>query len=117
MTDNINHPTHYNSRNIGYECIILAKYQSFCIGNTIKYLWRCQSKGKPLEDLEKARWYARLAALRHEQTYTTSTCGIILHRLVRTTEGLEQTVWNGIRTSNWRTVIKTLDQMIKETSE
>lgn len=30
---------------------------SFCLGNAIKYLWRYHSKGRPVEDLEKARWY------------------------------------------------------------
>jgi len=26
-------------------------------GNTLKYLWRYNYKGKPVEDIEKARWY------------------------------------------------------------
>lgn len=26
-------------------------------GNTMRYLWRYEKKGKPLEDLKKARWY------------------------------------------------------------
>lgn len=110
MTSNINHPTHYTCRNIGYECIALAKYQLFCTGNVIKYLWRYKAKRTPIEDLKKARWYARLAATRHELTYTTSTCGIILHKLVQSTDGLERVAWHGIRTSDWHTVIKTLDQ-------
>lgn len=117
MNDNINHPTHYTSRNIGFECIILAKYQFFCTGNAIKYLWRYKDKGNLVEDLMKARWYARKAATRHEQTYTTSTCGIILRKLVQTTEGPERDAWHGIRTSDWNTVIKALDQMIEEESK
>lgn len=117
MSNNIDHPTHYTDRNIGYECITLAKYQYFCTGNTIKYLWRHKSKGKPVEDLMKARWYARLAATRHEQTYTTSTCGLILHKLVQSTDGLERVAWHGIRTSDWHTVIKALDRMIEKESE
>lgn len=32
-------------------------YATFCLGNAIKYLWRYHSKGRPVEDLEKARWY------------------------------------------------------------
>lgn len=114
MTSNINHPTHYTDRNIGYECIILAKYQYFCTGNVIKYLWRYKSKGQPIEDLKKARWYARLAATRHELTYAASTCGIILHKLAQSTDGLERVVWHDIRTSDWHSVIKTLDRMIEE---
>lgn len=54
MSDNINHPTHYNGRSIGYECILLAKRQYFCTGNVIKYLWRYKDKGDPVEDLKKA---------------------------------------------------------------
>lgn len=116
MTDNINHPTHYTNRNIGYECITLTKYQYFCTGNAIKYLWRYKDKGKPLEDLKKARWYARKAAIRHEQTYTTSTCGIILHKLIQSTTGLECIAWQGILTSDWHTVSKALDRMIEKES-
>lgn len=117
MSNNIDHPTHYTSRNIGYECIAITKYQYFCAGNAIKYLWRYKDKGNPIEDLMKARWYARKAATRHEQTYTTSTCGIILHKLVQSTAGLERAAWHGIRTSDWHTVIKALDQMIEEESK
>ena len=117
MNNNIDHPTHYTSRNIGYECITLVKYQYFCTGNAIKFLWRYKDKGHPLEDLMKARRYARKAATRHEQTYTTSTCGIILHKLIQSTAGLERAAWHGIHTSDWHTVIKTLDQMIKEESK
>lgn len=117
MNNTVDHPAHYVDRNVGYECITLTKYQYFCTGNTIKYLWRYKSKGNPTEDLMKARWYARRAATRGEQTYTTSTCGIILHKLVRSTDGLERIVWHGIRTSDWHMVIKVLDRMIEEESK
>jgi len=30
---------------------------NFCIGNAVKYLWRADMKGNPVEDLRKARWY------------------------------------------------------------
>jgi hypothetical protein len=117
MKNTVNHPTHYNHRNIGYECIVLAKYQCFSTGNVIKYLWRHKSKGQPIEDLKKARWYARLAAIRHELTYTASTCGVILHRLAQSTDGLERIAWHGIRNSDWHAVIKALDRMIEEESK
>jgi hypothetical protein len=29
----------------------------FNVGNAVKYLWRADEKGRPIEDLEKARWY------------------------------------------------------------
>ena len=53
--DNVNHPSHYTSG--PFECIELTADTSFCLGNAIKYLWRYHSKGRPVEDLEKARWY------------------------------------------------------------
>ena len=62
MTDNINRPEHYTYGR--FECVDviheltqeLAGIQAFCLGNTIKYLWRFQHKNG-VEDLEKARWY------------------------------------------------------------
>ena len=117
MSDNINHPTHYTNRNIGYECIILTKCQYFCTGNTIKYLWRHKDKGKPVEDLKKARWYARKAAIRHERTETAGKCDIILRELIQSTTGLERIAWHGIRTSDWHKVIETLNRMMEEENE
>jgi hypothetical protein len=29
----------------------------FCLGNAMKYLWRCERKESMRQDLEKARWY------------------------------------------------------------
>lgn len=117
MTDNVNHPKHYTSRNIGYECISIAKYQYFCTGNAIKYLWRYKTKGHPAEDLRKALWYAREASMRHEQAYTAGTCGIILHKLIQTTEGPERAAWQGIKTSDWHTVTETLARMTGKENE
>lgn len=58
MIDVVNHPPHYKSDS-GIESIevIEAFNLNFCLGNTIKYVLRHQKKGKPLEDLKKARWY------------------------------------------------------------
>lgn len=117
MNDTVDHPTHYTGRDIGYECILLAKRQYFCTGNVIKYLWRYKSKGNPVEDLEKARWYARKAATRHEQTETAGKCGIILHKLIQSTTGLECVAWCGIGTSDWHPVIEALNRMIGKESE
>lgn len=62
MTDNINKPEHYTYGK--FECVDviheltqdLAGIQAFCLGNTIKYLWRFQHKNG-VEDLKKAKWY------------------------------------------------------------
>lgn len=55
--DPVNSPNHYTRSHPGMECIELTADTSFCLGNAIKYLWRYHSKGQPVEDLEKARWY------------------------------------------------------------
>jgi hypothetical protein len=55
--DNVNHPPHYNAHPSGVECIQIVEHMSFCVGNAIKYLWRADEKGAPIEDLKKARWY------------------------------------------------------------
>lgn len=60
--DVVNKPHHYNTGSI--ECIDAIKeamepeqFQGYLKGNCIKYLWRYEYKGKPVEDLRKARWY------------------------------------------------------------
>ena len=62
MTDNINHPSHYNSSNIKcecgrqIECIDISREKNFNIGNVFKYIWRYEHKNG-IEDLKKAAWY------------------------------------------------------------
>lgn len=53
----VNHPAHYNANPSGVECIVVVEHMSFNVGNAVKYLWRADEKGKPIEDLEKAAWY------------------------------------------------------------
>ena len=62
MSDAVEKPPHYNTGDI--ECITaiqasmsLIEFHGYCKGNCLKYLWRYKYKGKPLEDLQKARWY------------------------------------------------------------
>lgn len=62
MSDNVNHPAHYETGGIecidamvssqGYECV-----RDYCLCNAFKYIWRCQHKGSRVEDIEKAIWY------------------------------------------------------------
>ena len=60
--DLVNNPPHYNQ--FGIECIEAIQasmtekeFIGYLKGNTTKYLWRYNYKGKPLEDLQKAKWY------------------------------------------------------------
>lgn len=60
--DNVNHPAHYETNGIecidamvasqGAECVM-----NYCLCNAFKYIWRCQHKGKRIEDIQKAVWY------------------------------------------------------------
>ena len=59
--DMVNSPPHYNQT--GIECIHAISaatgdgYKYYLQGNIMKYLWRFDYKGKPIEDLHKAQWY------------------------------------------------------------
>lgn len=60
--DSVNKAIHYNAG--GIECIdaIAAsmtpvEYAGFLKGQILKYVWRYRLKGKPVEDLKKARYY------------------------------------------------------------
>lgn len=118
MTDNINHPTHYNGRGIGYECIDLARHQTFCAGNAIKYLWRYKDKGTPAEDLRKARWYALEASMMQESVdISDENCRTILLRLVESTSGYESAAWTGLLEDEWCIVVSALDEMIERGEE
>jgi hypothetical protein len=57
--DSVNHPPHYTGHPSGIECIEVAQYMGFCLGNAIKYIWRDgQKTGEDInDDLRKAIWY------------------------------------------------------------
>lgn len=65
MTENVNHPKHYNSHPAGVECIDVIRHYVCDIANAIKYLWRAGLKPemgkddaeKEIEDLKKCLWY------------------------------------------------------------
>jgi hypothetical protein len=57
-------PVHYN--NLGavctecdhpIECIDIVKLMNFCLGNSMKYIWRAGNKGSYVQDLQKAIQY------------------------------------------------------------
>jgi len=63
MSDNVNHPKHYE---IGkYQCIDVMTevlgveaVKNFCYANAFKYIWRSSRKNGS-EDVEKAIWYLK----------------------------------------------------------
>jgi hypothetical protein len=57
--EKVNHPSHYNQGQIEVIDYIedIGMGEDFCAGNAIKYLSRYKYKEKPLEDLQKAKWY------------------------------------------------------------
>lgn len=78
MPDFVNHPPHYTSGAI--ECLdaieaALGSYnfQMYCRGQVIKYLWRMDRKGMPLEDSRKAQFYLNRMVGSMELEATTTT--------------------------------------------
>lgn len=59
MSDNVNHPAHYNNGKIEVIDYIEDKGFGFNLGNAIKYISRAglKDKNKTVEDLEKAIFY------------------------------------------------------------
>jgi hypothetical protein len=50
----VNHPSHYNKHPSGIECKDVIEHFSYHLGCAVKYIWRCDEKGLPIQDLEKA---------------------------------------------------------------
>ena len=60
--DPVSHPKHYDKN--GVECIdwietclTPEEFRGYLKGNSLKYLWRNEHKGNPVQDLGKAGWY------------------------------------------------------------
>lgn len=62
QADPVEQPDHYNKGAIeAIEAIKASmpehEFKGYLKGNALKYLWRYDYKGKPVEDLRKCRWY------------------------------------------------------------
>jgi hypothetical protein len=55
----VNHPPHYNSHPSGIEQIEVTGHMNFCLGNAVKYIWRCDDKDDAIQDLQKAIFYLK----------------------------------------------------------
>jgi len=60
-------PSHYRRHPSGVECIEITRHLNFNVGNAIKYIWRYQDKGDPVENLKKAQWYLNDEIVRLER--------------------------------------------------
>lgn len=90
-SDEVNNPPHYNTGSVecinGIEAALGPEGSlSYFRGNILKYVWRCMYKGKPLEDLRKARWYLDRAIQALESVVETPT-------LVETENPPKDTYW------------------------
>ena len=63
----VDHPKHYNVGKIEVIDAIEEWSMGFCDGNVIKYVARHRHKGKPVEDLKKAKWYLERLIQQYEQ--------------------------------------------------
>ena len=61
MSDQVNHPKHYNQGRIEVIEAIEDWVLNYHLGNAVKYIARAgrKDKTKTVEDLEKAVWYLR----------------------------------------------------------
>ena len=64
LVDDVNHPKHYDNGTV--ECIDWIEerlspeeFKGYLLGNALKYSFRYEDKGKPVEDLRKAQWYLK----------------------------------------------------------
>jgi hypothetical protein len=59
VSDQVDHPVHFNAHPAGIEAIDVCEELGFNLGNAVKYLWRAGLKpGADDEtDLRKAAWY------------------------------------------------------------
>lgn len=115
MSNNVDHPAHYSKRDgVNFECIDLTEWQTFSVGNAIKYLWRFRSKGKPLEDLQKSRWYAQRASMLGQGVSQANiNCVDILKLLIAHTTGFERVAWEALKANDWHRYIEALNRMIE----
>lgn len=65
--DPVEKPEHYASGKVECidwiaECLSEEELRGYLRGNVLKYTWRYQHKGHPVQDLRKAIWYARRLA-------------------------------------------------------
>jgi hypothetical protein len=57
MSEQVNHPAHYNTGKFEVIEVLEDWKLNFHLGNVVKYIARAEHKGFELQDLRKAAWY------------------------------------------------------------
>ena len=57
MSEQVNHPQHYNAGKIEAIDVIEDWKLNFSLGCVVKYICRAEFKDSTIQDLEKASWY------------------------------------------------------------
>lgn len=57
MSEQVNHPQHYNAGKIEAIDVIEDWKLNFSLGCVVKYICRSEYKDSTIQDLEKAYWY------------------------------------------------------------
>lgn len=57
MSNQVDHPEHYQANGIEAIDVIEGFNLNFNLGNVIKYIFRADKKGNKKQDLAKAVWY------------------------------------------------------------
>lgn len=66
----VTRPPHYTSHPSGIECWQITQHMNFLLGSAMKYLWRVDLKGDPIENIDKA-----IACLKKEKSRRTGSAG------------------------------------------
>lgn len=134
---NVDHPIHYNAfgpidddGTAKYEPIkVIEEWgmgPEFCVGNALKYIARAPHKGRPIEDLKKAKWYLERAGVlsnksgensviptpdAHDMGWSRVAAGWGLRGHLR---NAILNIWNGCPMSAVEFVGKEIDRLTKE---
>jgi hypothetical protein len=93
--DVVNNPKHYNKQGIEViEVIEAYTPNSPHLANVLKYVCRCEYKGKKLQDLKKASWYLDRAIVLLEAEEAEWT-GLSRDQVAEELEGTANEEWTG----------------------
>jgi len=60
-------PPHYKSHPSGVQCYQIAEWWPFHLGVALRYMWRVDGKGDPVENLRKAVWHIEKEIIRRKR--------------------------------------------------